>query len=48
MGINVESLKAHHNQLIAELESYKSKPTVNAISEKKLSKNDILKVLGIP
>ena len=47
MGINIQSLKAHHEQLIAELESYKNKPTVIAITETWLSKNANLKVLGI-
>ena len=48
MGINVQSLKAHHDQLIAELESYKNKPTIIAITETWLSKNANLKVIGIP
>ena len=48
MGINIKSLKAHHEQLIAELESYKNQPTVIAITETWLSKNANLKVLGIP
>ena len=48
MGINVQSLKAHHDQLIAELESCKTKPTVNAVTGTRLSKNANLKILGIP
>ena len=48
MGINIQSLKAHHEQLIAELESYKTKRTVIAKTETWLSKTANLKVLGIP
>ena len=47
-GINIQSLEAHHEQLIAELEAYKNKPTVIAITETWLSENANLKVLGIP
>ena len=48
MGINIQYLKAHHGQHIAELESFENKPTVIAITETLLSKNANLKVLGIP
>ena len=48
MGINIQSFKAHHDQLTAELESYKTKSTVIAITETWLSINAILRVLGLP
>ena len=42
---NVKSIKVHHVQLIAKLESYKKKPAVIAISDTWLSKNANLKGL---
>ena len=48
MGINVQSVEAHHDHLYTELESYKNKPTINAITETWLSKHANLKVSGKP
>ena len=39
MGISIQFLKAHHEQLIAELKSYKNGPTVIALTETWLSES---------
>ena len=47
LGLNIQSLRCHRDELLVELDSFNSKPSVIALTETWLTENDNTSTLNL-